>query len=295
MALPSSMTSRRGGLYALSGIELGVFPSTNKTLTIEVQSATANSTSSSVWQSQVFPPTQAADFRFTYLVPYSTRTFYFRARHPAQPGYSAGSFTPTVSAKPTALGEIQRPLMPQLTHLGNVEIPSGSDVYVSSAKNIKVGTQATTGVRSKTLRVGFNQVVPALNTETWDAQNGFLWPNATLVTRTYEGAVLLPKGVVIKSFAARLRRGGSGGAATVFLKTASSAAAVTTLATCTATTVATTSFNTITKTTLNQTVGETETYFTHVQLFSTASAGASRASFLWAEIGYDMPVYEKAI
>jgi len=194
MALPTSATTKRAGSYAFSGIELGIFPSTDKTLNIELQSATANSTASSMWQSQIFPPTQNADFRFTYMAPFSTRTYYFRARHPAQPGYSAGAFTPTVSAKPTALGTIQRPIMPQMTYAGNVEIPSGSDVWLSSSKTVKVGTQATTGTITRRIRVDAALFQPTSNGQTYLQGGGQVRPGST-ATLDLRANVTLPPGI----------------------------------------------------------------------------------------------------
>src|SRR6267378_2709846 len=270
MALPTSMVQNLRS-RAQSGIVIGFKPSTGKRYRIELKRSTQSSTASTNWTSIFLDPTSRG---FTYRdeLPLSTRTYYYRARQLGV-GSSNSSYSMTVNAKPQQFPEVWKPLSLGHNNRGNVEV-LGGDVWLSSSKTAKVGTQQSTGLLSKTLRLSFNQVLPALNTETWDAQSGYLTPNALSVTRSYAGAVVLPKGVTIKSFASRFRRGGAGGSAVVYLKKSSSAAVVTDLAQNSATTVSPTNFQTITKTTLSELIGDLPTYYVYVQLFSTAAAGA---------------------
>jgi len=77
----------------------------------------------------ILPPTSAAAMRFTIRGLESSRSMYIRARHPAQPGYSAGPFTAVINAKPKLAPDIQRPRLPQLTFKATLDEPGVKDLY----------------------------------------------------------------------------------------------------------------------------------------------------------------------
>ena len=89
MPIPTSMFIPTRGRYFFTGTWLEIYPSTVTGLHVEIQSATANTTASSKWSSVILPPTSAGIWRYAVPISNSTKTFYFRARYPAQSGYSA--------------------------------------------------------------------------------------------------------------------------------------------------------------------------------------------------------------
>ena len=99
MALPTSVSS--GGLTPTRyGVTLALYPG-DPSLPIELQSATG--AASTNWRSTILAPANAREVVHDFIAPYSTRKTYFRARHPAGAGYSAGSFTATTYGTPTKL------------------------------------------------------------------------------------------------------------------------------------------------------------------------------------------------
>lgn len=119
MAYGSSMIVDLKNRFRKAGITVEIYPSTVRWLMVELQSASANSTVSSAWQSHLLGPSTGAPLRHTLALPYSTRLTYMRARHPAGQGYSAGPFTPTISARPKLTPDVARPFFMQMTYQGN--------------------------------------------------------------------------------------------------------------------------------------------------------------------------------
>src|SRR5436190_13853838 len=106
MALPTSMSIATLGRHARAGVTVGIFPSTQGGL-LELQISTAAAAATSLWQSVILPPSSAGVTRYRAYFNDSTRTYYFRARHPAQPGFAASSaFTPVISCKPKMLADM---------------------------------------------------------------------------------------------------------------------------------------------------------------------------------------------
>lgn len=284
------MTTQRGSRFALSGIELGLYPSTNRTLSIELQSATANSTASSMWQSVLFPPTQQVDFRYLYHAALSTRSYYFRARHPAQPGYSAGAFTPTVSARPTVLGTIQPPILPQMTYQGNVEMPSGSDVFVSSSKTVKVGTQQTTGTVTKKQRIMAAQMVAEASTMSWMFFSGAAINSGTTLTLTGQATVTLTPGVQVTAFRFRSYRETTNDVVSATFRRVGSTGGVVNLS---SGIQATSGFVTTTGGAVAETISTQYTYSVRASI--NPSSVRQNARFLLWELEYKMPSYDRAV
>lgn len=103
MPIPSSMEIPMKMRPRPAGTIIEVYPSTVQGLSVEIQSATASAAATSLWSSVILPPSSAGVWRYSAPIPDSTKSYYFKARYPAQPGYSAGPFTAIVSKKPGIL------------------------------------------------------------------------------------------------------------------------------------------------------------------------------------------------
>ncbi len=80
------------------------------------------------------------------------------------------------------------------------------DLFIASTKTLKVGTVASPGVLTKTLRVPFAECLPVVESATWFCGAGYIRPNALNAATDYEAAVLMPKGVTLTAFKARMYR-----------------------------------------------------------------------------------------
>lgn len=287
MPFPTS-GKRWGGNLADHGIQVGVFPSTEGRLGIELQSATANSTASSVWQSIYLPPTSASrQLLQTYRIPMSTRRTYFRARHIGQ-GYANGPFTATVSAKPTTLATFQPPI-PALNAAANWEVP-GANVLISSGNLPKVGSQNTTSYVTQTIRF------PGAAYELVNSSGKFshtnhteLIPNTTVAAQSYTAQFPLSVGVTLTGIkVAYVRLKAASTATFSFYKGRSTGAtpAYTLLKTLTGTTGAV--YQTISTTTVSMLVDQYTLLVGDATLKSTAGAAALLA---WVELTYRRPTY----
>jgi hypothetical protein len=139
----------------------------------------------------------------------------------------------------------------------------------------------------KTLRVPYSMMIPISDSETWNVASGYLDPGGTSVTRTYEHALVLPKGVEITAFSARLYRGAVADSAVAALWQGSDTTSLSTKlgqADHTSTGWATVSTS---ASPLPVTVGD-EAYTVVVQLFANS---AQSARFLYFEATYTMPTY----
>lgn len=287
MALPTSMQLQLLGRYTAAGVTVEAYPSTLRSLTIELQSATANTTASSRWNSVFLPPSSAGPLRYTFPLPETTKGIFIRGRHPAQAGFTNGPFTPVVNAKPKIVPIVQRPVVPQVTFRGNVEIPSGSDVFASSSKTIKVGTQVTTGTLTKTLRIHAMEFVPRQDLSQWEFGNADARPRTAAVTLSLNAPIVLPKGILITTFKTRFFRGTTADTASFGLAGVNDTGGSTALATCTHDA---TSWQTKTVSAINHTVGD-EGYLVSGTL--TGVLTPNNARVLWVEVGYTVPSYDK--
>jgi len=294
MATPTSMARATPGRFLSAGVTVEIYPSTVRGLSVEVQNATANSTASSVWGSVILPPSSAASLRYTIPLTNSTQLVYVRARHPAQAGYSAGAFTPVISGRPQISPDIQPRILPQLTYQGNVEVPSGADVFVSSSKTIKVGTQPTTGTITKTVRIGVGELVPVDQNVTYgiSAVTGDLRPGTAGTASGHCAAVLLPKGATItKGRVRHFRQNNTTADFSVWdLRKVTDTPTVSTLVSFTH---ATSGWVTTTGTLGTPQVVGAEAYLFSGSLRGNASINNAR--YLWAEIEYTMPSYSKTV
>lgn len=195
MALPTSMVATNREKQ--TGIILGVHPSTERNFNIELRRSTQSSTASTNWVTELLQPTSGF---FTHRVPLplSTRTFYFQARHTGL-GYSAGAYTPVVSAKPVALPlAVTTPITRGKS--GDIEAPL-ANVWLTSAKTIKVGTQATTATKDKSMIVGAYAFHEGTTSTLFNRLGGGLAPstNAGATTQEFWATFIFPSGVTLTS------------------------------------------------------------------------------------------------
>jgi len=290
MPLPTSVRIGMPNRHTQSGITLEVYPSTVAGLKVELQQATANSTASSLWTSVLLGPTSAGVLRHTAKIPDSTRTLYFRARNPGQAGYSAGPFTPVVFAKPKVQQDMQPRILPQITYQGNVEIPSGSDVFLSSAKTVKVGTQPTTGTITKYLLLPFSAFIPPTNAVSYTMITGFVQPGTINTATSFYCSVSLPNGAKPTSFAIRVFRENTTDVAKGnFYQTQGDIFATKSTATQASTGWATVGGSTF----VSFSISTALSYLIGISL--NAKAAVANARLAYARIKYVMPSYDRAI
>lgn len=291
MALPTALTANTLR-YAQSGIVVGMTPSTGTPrFGIELQISTQSSTASTAWQSVFLNPT-SAQYIYTFLAPLSTRSFSFRARH-FLTGYSNGPFTGTVSAKPGLLPEIIQPLTPLLNNKSNVEI-AGGDIWLSSGKTAKVGTQQSAGTITKTIRFSADTFIPLTNVSSTAVASisrgiGTLTLQVSTKRVSLNALYVMPKGSVITKYSARGRRGSTAAKNEIQFYAISTAGAATSLVTLT--------FNsgvvqTLNSTTLSQTVSDAN-YFIARSTMKASTGAATQPQLLYTEIEYKMPSYDK--
>lgn len=146
MPIPSSMEIPIKMRMRPAGAIIEIYPSTVGGLSVELQSATASAAASSLWSSVIFPPTSAGGlWRVPFQIPDSTKTYYFKARYPAQAGYSAGPFTAIVAKKPGILPP-RRPwdgtlrISTPLTQQGSMlPVPFAGSLFTASWGGIGAG------------------------------------------------------------------------------------------------------------------------------------------------------------
>lgn len=291
MAFPTSMNVEFRGRYKPAGITVECYPSTVRGLRVEVQAATANSTATSVWSSHILPPSSAGVLRYTVPIPESTRLYYLKARHPAGNGYSNGPFTPTISARAKLTPNVIRPFVMQMSYQGNVETPSGSDVFVSSSKTIKVGTQPTTGTVTKIHRIRWEDGIPDTASQAYTNLTGFV-ATASTATIGLQAPVILPSGVKVTKFRIRSHKTITGDEILALFAKVNSTGGNTNLST--ANNSGATGWVTTTGGAVSETISTSFNYYCRISLNpGTGSSGSPR--FMHWEFIYTMPDYQKAI
>jgi len=162
------------------------------------------------------------------------------------------------------------------------------DLFISTTKTLKVGTVASPGSITKTLRVPFGEMIPVGNTATWAMVQGYLRTNTANQSTEYIVSVVMPKGVTLTTFRVRTYRQTTSDVATCTLSTGDDNGNLTLLKTLTH---ATTGWATLSDS-LTQLVGN-EIYRILVALNGVASALDAR--YAWFEFDYTMPDYAKGI
>lgn len=184
-----------------------------------------------------------------------------------------------------------------LSRSENVSVPDGKDseirwrvIYTDAAGNSRTieNTVHLANLRTitKVLRVPFSEMIPAVDTDTWNVTGSAIRPNATLNTSNFMGSMVLPIGVTITNVSARLFRNTSSDTAFVlFVRGDSSGGAGSTLATLTH---STTGWQTISSG-ISELVDSGDSYFFNVELQSNSAAADS--AFAWLEVTYSVPSY----
>lgn len=287
MAIPAAVGGWGGGTVKLTGIKLALFPSTSRGIGIELQQSTGSTLASSQWTSVFMPPsTRAGSLQYTANLPLSTKRFYFRARHSASGGFSAGPFTPTVNARPVVIPDYSSPIT--VNSMGNVEVP-GADILISSGNKPKVGSQNTTSYKPKDLIIPFSELAPANNNSKWAFSSAYVHPNSTGGSTLY-APVVLPLSAVITTLGARLYKNGAPDTVTVELLRLNTTGGVTTLRQHIYS--AGSSFLTLSTGITPETVTSTKHYVLRVTFGNTAAGANER--FYWYKLTYRMPNYDIA-
>lgn len=268
-----------------SGIILGISPSTGGPYRVEIQRSTVNTTASSQWKS-IFMDASSLDNRFTDYLPLSTRTFYYRMRH-VSIGMKASSFSAVISAKPDVLPDNLPSLAVRRNNLGNVEF-IGADIWLSSSKTAKVGTQATTGKVTKTLRWGADQFLQATTAIRYNRQAGALSVPTTNTTAIVQAHYVLPKGIVVTKYSVRGRRSTAGEKLVTTLYRISTAGAATAIATLTLG-VTGIGQGTVSSSALSETIGDSNYLIARTTMKSAAFTNLPY--IIYSELEYKMPTY----
>lgn len=161
------------------------------------------------------------------------------------------------------------------------------DLYVGSSKTVKVGTTASPGTITKTLRVPFSNLLPGSSAALWTTGLSSILPNAINTTLTCRCSFVMPKGVTVTQLAVRMNRNdATNDVAVAKLYSADDSATATLLATCTHTG---TGQSTVTAA-LSQVVGN-EYYIVSLDL--KGFAANNDAYMMYFEVTYTMPSYDK--
>jgi|GEM_PF-4668016 len=284
---------RDTGTRVQSGVIIGLKPSTGTRYRIELQRSTVNSTASSKWTSFFLDPTSQ---QFTYRdnLPLSTRSYFYRARQ-----YGAGStnssFSLVVSAKPARFPDVWKSLNLPHNNLGNVEV-LGGNVWVSSAKTMKVGQELSTGTLTKTLRINFGEFIPDSNASAWQYSDSDGLMTKTTAALLARAPILLPPGVQLTNFRARLYRATTAAPSTakafiIELTDGADTTAAGTGAVLKTMTHITKGYKTL-STGVSITMDPTKSYNLEVLLKSAVLSGG-RVS--WMELDYKMQTYAKTV
>lgn len=289
MSLPTSMPL--GTIRTPTGVQLQIHPSTEGRFSVELRRSTQSSTSSTAWFTQQFDPSSGA-FKVSVPIPLSTRSYYWQARHVGV-GYSAGAYSPVVSAKPVKLslgGNV--PVVRGKN--AAVEIPLG-DVWLTSAKTMKVGTQATTATITKRARFDKSGFGGESSTTLHRTFLGYMHPNSTNI-QILDCPVTLQPGVTLERIAVRGNRQSTAGIITLALQRSSAnGATVITLATVQLTSAG---FQTKESSTIPASSAIYSTafsYYLRTGLKNGSGSTAAQSRFMWGEVVYGMPSYDKAV
>jgi hypothetical protein len=283
VALPTSMAAAT--VRSPTGVQLQIHPSTEGRFAVELRRSTQSSTASTAWFTQQLDPSSGA-FRVVVSLPLSTRSYYWQARHVGV-GYSVGAYTPVVSAKPVKLslgGTV--PIVRGKN--AAVEVPLG-DVWLTSAKTVKVGTQATTATITKQVRFPAMVFKPMAPGTTYAYSLGTV-TGAASVNSSLAAEYGLPKNIVVTKFRVFCARRTTGSVITTRLYRMSSAGIGTTVATL-ATTV-----NALAQTkessALSITVASSRSLFAQMELRSNPTP--NDGIVFWTEFDYTMGTYKDA-
>lgn len=273
-------------------IQVGLYPSSDPGFGIELQRS-VGSTSNFGQIALISPETGSGFVRYSDVLPHTTATYYYRARH-TKPGYTDGAFTGIVASTVGRLAQFQPGNEPfvSLTAAG-----FGQDIYLTPGNTIKVGTQsistASTGAYiTKEMRLNPNLFQASFTTAKVQYFQTGAGPNDHNALQLI-CPVDIPVGVTIQSVGAQFNRPSTKQLTRVRLYVnrdqASSGAVTQKLWDKTSTA---TGYHSVTSSSILRTVGSTETYVFLVDLQSTAVT-PSDTVIQWANVTYRMPSYDK--
>jgi hypothetical protein len=163
------------------------------------------------------------------------------------------------------------------------------DLFISATKTVKVGTVASPSSITKTLRVPFAECIPSNSAQAYTTGLSSILPLNANELITLRSSIVLPKGVTITVFRARmLREDATNDVAEAKLYRVNDDATASLIATATHTG---TGLSTVSAA-LTQLVGD-QSYTSQVQLKGFAQN--NDAFFVWCEIEYTVPSYDKGI
>jgi hypothetical protein len=233
---------------------------------------------------------------------------FYRWRHTVDGG-TAGAYTGWVWARPDFLPQTYGLLKTSALPLRSTPLADGqtslaaqdatgqtaaADVFVPAANTVKVGTAATPGVLTKTLRIPYALAIPFVETTkftVWVPPASLRTHDAGNVNHFYYAPAMLPKGVTITNFAARLYRAAGICIAEALLIQCADNETSATIATDTLAVNA--AWTTVTAA-LSQLVGD-EAYVIQVNLNDGGAGLSGDTRWMWCEITYTMPSYDKGI
>lgn len=268
-------------------VQVGLYPSSDPGFGIELQRSVGST--SNFGQIAVISPETAAGFvRYTDVLPHTTATYYYRARH-TKPGYTDGAFTGITASTVGRLMQFQPGNGP---FIGLTGAGVGQDLFLSSGASVKVGTESAAGSIGKTIRFPATQYVAAAAGVGYSYGLGTLVPQTTGTGFSYRASYVMPKGITITGFRAALQRKSAGSAAVCKLYRIDTAASATLITTLTSTQTAGSAVSLRNSSALSETVS-TANYF--IGDLSLSSSGASNnAALLYTEFDYAMADYQNA-
>lgn len=169
----------------------------------------------------------------------------------------------------------------------DLDFKAGSSPHIADTETVVVGQKGALSSISKTIRIPYGQMLPRFDSG-WRLDS-YAHPKTAASNIQFDGSVVLPKGVTVTGFRVRTYRQNTGDFAEAKLFRSDDSAALTTLATLTH---ATTGWATLADTSLNDAVGN-DVYYINVSLTVAGGGADFDARFLWTEIDYDMPSYDK--
>ncbi len=265
MAKPQFMRTQY--VRSAHGIVLAVYPSTDTTLDIELQRMTTSST----WaQLATWGVNGLRLNRYEDLLPLSTLTYSYRARH-LRSGVKESAWSNTVAATPTALTGPGPPDVPHLV--------AGRDSSAGGlTKTIKIPAAELVPRRGSSYDWYFAGAWAALSSQTGDAPS----------TRSMVAPLILPPGVTVTKFQARLYAQTTSDHSQASFFRVSDESTFTNLTTLTAASSDAGSWATYDSSAgFSESISTDENYVIRFLGWSTANGINSR--FMWARITYSMP------
>jgi len=163
---------------------------------------------------------------------------------------------------------------------------TNDDLFIGSTKTLKVGTVASPSTITKTIRIPFGECLAADDTVGYTTNNVAIFARIANTLITVRCAIVMPPGVTITAFKARLYRATVNDTAEAILYRINADQTEGLLATCTHSGTGTTTVSA----SLTETVGG-EAYTGRIQLKGVSAN--TDAAYMWIELDYTIPSYDK--